>query len=124
MSLDKVKVVKSFRIKQKKAKLVEKRPVFFFIYNTDNYYHFVYDTLPYLISFFHLKQQVKDLKLLVNLPGPHRNTTYKFVKEFFQLLGIAEKDLIFCNDKTLYFCNFSIYRHPLFRGEGISEATN
>lgn len=102
MSLDKVKAAKSFRIKQKKAKLVEKRPVFFFIYNTDNYYHFVYDTLPYLISFFHLKQQVNDLKLLVNLPGPHRNTTYKFVKEFFQLLGIAEKDLIFCNDKTLY----------------------
>jgi hypothetical protein len=27
-------------------------PVFFFVYNTDNYYHFVYDTLPYLITYF------------------------------------------------------------------------
>ena len=26
-------------------------PLFFFVYNTDNYYHFIYDTLPYLISY-------------------------------------------------------------------------
>jgi hypothetical protein len=25
---------------------------FFFCFNTENYYHFIYDTLPYLISFF------------------------------------------------------------------------
>ena len=30
-------------------------PVFYFIYNTDNYYHFIYDTLPYLISYKKLK---------------------------------------------------------------------
>ena len=102
MSLDGVKAVRPLKIKQKKIEFIEKNPVFYFIYNTDNYYHFVYDTLPYLISFFYLKRQIKPLKLLVNLPGPHRNTLYKFVEEFFQLLGISSKDLIFCNNKTLY----------------------
>ena len=29
-------------------------PVFYFVYNTDNYYHFIYDSLPYLISFIKL----------------------------------------------------------------------
>ena len=37
-------------------------PVFFFIYNTDNYCHFVYDTLPYLITYFELKKKEPNLK--------------------------------------------------------------
>ena len=40
-----------------------KNPVFFFIYNTDNYFHFLYDSLPYLISFLQLKKDIPDLKL-------------------------------------------------------------
>ena len=40
-------------------------PVFFFIYNTDNYFHFLYDSLPYLISFLRLKKDIPDLKLLM-----------------------------------------------------------
>ena len=59
MSLDGVKAVRPLKIKQKKIEFIEKNPVFYFIYNTDNYYHFVYDTLPYLISFFYLKRQIK-----------------------------------------------------------------
>ena len=31
-------------------------PVFFFIYNFDNYYHFLYDTLPYLYTYLELKK--------------------------------------------------------------------
>ena len=33
-------------------------PLFFFIYNTDNYFHYIYDTLPYLISYLKLKEEI------------------------------------------------------------------
>ena len=33
--------------------------VFFFIYNFDNYYHFLYDTLPYLYTYFELKKETQ-----------------------------------------------------------------
>ena len=46
-------------------------PVFFFIYNTDNYYHFIYDTLPYLITYNHLKSDISNLKLLMNYQEFH-----------------------------------------------------
>ncbi len=36
-------------------------PVFYFIYNTDNYYHFLYDTLPYLISYLKIKDKITSL---------------------------------------------------------------
>ena len=45
------------------------RPVFFFIYNTDNYYHFIYDTLPYLISFLELRKELPMLQLLMSYPN-------------------------------------------------------
>lgn len=81
-----------------KVHKLENRPVFFFIYNVDNYYHFVYDTLPYLISYKHLKSSVPDLKLLMG----SANKLNKFVLEFLELLDINESDLIFVNDTTLY----------------------
>ena len=40
-------------------------PVFFFIYNVENYYHFIYDTLPYLYYYFEVKKSVSNLKLLI-----------------------------------------------------------
>jgi len=79
-----------------------KSPVFFFIYNTDNYYHFVYDTLPYLISFFELKKEIKNLKLLMNYPNISKNKHYKFVLEFLEILGISYDDIIIGNQDTLY----------------------
>jgi hypothetical protein len=36
---------------------IETVPTFFFIYNVDNYYHFLYDTLPILFHYFHLKNK-------------------------------------------------------------------
>ena len=39
-----------------KSNKIDNNPYFFLIYNTDNYYHFIYDTMPYLISFFELKK--------------------------------------------------------------------
>jgi len=40
-----------------------KTPVFFFIYNTDNYFHFLYDTLPYLLSYLEIKKKNTKFKL-------------------------------------------------------------
>jgi hypothetical protein len=77
-------------------------PLFFFIYNTDNYYHFVYDTLPYLITFFHLRKSFPNLKLLVSSPNFQRNKPYPFFYEFLEILGIFEDDLIFIAESTKY----------------------
>ena len=41
---------------EKTTKNFELESLFYFIYNTDNYFHFVYDTLPYLISFMEMKK--------------------------------------------------------------------
>jgi hypothetical protein len=77
-------------------------PVFYFIYNTDNYYHFIYDTLPYLISFFKLKEEIKELKLLMNYPNEYKKSFYNFVKEFLDLLGISDTDIIILDEQTRY----------------------
>jgi hypothetical protein len=79
-----------------------KNPVFFFIYNTDNYFHFLYDSLPYLISFLNLKESIKDIKLLVQYPNKQKHSFYPFVLEFLSILGINENDLIIVNDYTIY----------------------
>jgi capsular polysaccharide biosynthesis protein len=85
----------------KKHKNTEKTPLFYFIYNFDNYYHFVYDTLPYLITYSELKKEYPNLKLLVNYPkGTTKFNT--FVLEFFELLNIFSSDLILVNDSTIY----------------------
>lgn len=82
---------------------VDNNNLFFFNYNTDNYYHFVYDTLPYLISYFRLKQRIPDLKLLCNYPNPNKKEFYKFVVEFIKLLGIdINKDIVIIDKNTLY----------------------
>lgn len=77
-------------------------PLFFFIYNTDNYYHFIYDTLPYLISFFELKKEIKELKLLMNYPNHIKTEHYLFVVEFLEILGISSNDIIIGDKETLY----------------------
>lgn len=77
-------------------KYVEHNPVFFFVYNVDNYYHFVFDTLPYLIDYLPFRDEAK---LLVNSAS---GKLHKFVIEFLDLLGIKESDLIFARDDVLY----------------------
>ena len=66
---------------------------FFFIYNTDNYFHFLYDSLPYLISYFELKKNIFDLKLLMQYPNPQKNNHYPFVVEMLDLLGITDTNI-------------------------------
>jgi hypothetical protein len=79
-----------------------KCPLFFFIYNTDTYFHFLYDTLPYLITFFKLKQSIFDLKLLMQFPNKQRNKLYPFVLEFLEILNINQDDLVFVDNHTSY----------------------
>lgn len=75
---------------------------FFFVYNTENYYHFVYDTLPYLISFFELRKQYPDIKLLMNYPNESKKERYRFVNEFLSLLGIPESSIELIDGATTY----------------------
>ena len=69
-------------------------PVYFFIYNFENYYHFMYDTLPYLYNFLELKKTNPDLKLLIS-----NTKLYQFNIDVFNLLGI---EYIIHNNDNLY----------------------
>lgn len=71
--------------------------VFFFIYNIDNYYHFIYDTLPYLITYFKLRENNPKLKLLMSY-----DSICRFVTEFLEILGITEDDIVFLDKNTQY----------------------
>jgi hypothetical protein len=102
MSLSKIGNNLTIDIEQSSIKNVEKEPVFFFIYNTDNYYHFIYDTLPYLITYFELKKTIPNLKLLMSYPNYQKDEFYKFVIEFLSLLNIDKEDIIISNKETQY----------------------
>lgn len=81
---------------------LEQNPMFFFVYNTDNYYHFIYDTLPYLISFIYLKKYIPHLKIMMNYPTPQSNNFYNFVVEFLDLLGIKKNDIEIVDKRKKY----------------------
>ena len=51
-----------YNYKKEKKLYSYKDPLFFFVYNTDNYFHFLYDSLPYLISYLNLKETCKNIK--------------------------------------------------------------
>ena len=87
---------------QKNISTVCKIPLFFFVYNTDNYFHFLYDSLPYLISFLELKKEIPDLKLLMQYPNDQKSCFYPFVLEFLNILNINQDDIVIVNDTTQY----------------------
>jgi hypothetical protein len=76
-------------------------PLFFFIYNFDNYFHFLYDTLPYLYLYLELKKTIYNLKILVNYPNKNINNFYKFNTEFLSKI-INLNDLIIHNNNNIY----------------------
>ena len=86
--------------KNKNKKIIEEH-VFFFIYNFDNYYHFLYDTLPYLYTYLELKKNNSELKLLVNYPNKNKKDFYKFNNEFLEKI-INLNDLIIHNENNYY----------------------
>ena len=75
--------------------------IFFFIYNFDNYYHFLYDTLPYLYTYFELKKKHNDLKLLVNYPNKDKNEFYRFNTDFLYKL-VKQEDIIIHHKNNIY----------------------
>jgi hypothetical protein len=101
MSLKTIKETKVFNNQNKNFKNTEENTVFFYIYNFDNYYHFIYDSLPYLISYLHCRKTNKDIKLLMYYPNG-KNYFYRFVTEFLELLDVHSGDIIIANDETLY----------------------
>lgn len=95
------------------SSMIERRPVFFFIVNLDNFFHTLYDSLPYLISYRYLKQQIPELLLLTNFANNQQIKHHRFVLEFLEMLNISEDDLIYPNTKTIYSKIFvsSSYTH-------------
>ena len=75
-------------------------PVFFFVYNVDNYYHYIYDTLSILASYFEIKKLYPSLKLMINTSHPDKITLPHFVTEFLQIHGIT--DYILPSLTTIY----------------------
>ena len=100
------------------ARHIEEQPVFFFVYNVDNYYHFVYDTLPYLITYNRLKKTIPNLKLLVNYANEQQFTLNRFVLEFLELLDIGQSDLLFIDKQTIYR---TVYISSSYTHDGLSN---
>lgn len=75
-------------------------PVFFFIYNVDNYYHFIYDTLSMLAGYFMMIEKYPSMKILINTAHPDKEKFTPFVLEFFEALGIT--DYIIPSKTTTY----------------------
>ena len=86
--------------------VINSRPVFFFGYNIFNFYHFMYDSLPYLNGYLHLKQRGDNPLIL--LPSDCENNLPQFAKEIFDLLGInIANDLIYA-DHSLFINNLYV----------------
>ena len=88
-------------IDEYKDEVIIEEPIFFFIYNFDNYYHFLYDTLPYLYTYLELKKTIPKLKLLVNYPNKNKKDFYKFNNEFLEKI-IDLNNLIIHNENNYY----------------------
>lgn len=92
--------------------------VFFFIYNFDNYYHYIYDTLPYLYTYLELKKTNSTIKLLLNYPNKNKLEFYKFNEEFlFKIVG--KYDIIIHNENNIYE---SLYVSTSFTHGGLSNS--
>ena len=91
-----------FHYNSNEIKTIYSEPLFFFIYNTDNYFHFLYDSLPYLMSFLNLKKDLPNLKLLMQYPNEQKKDFYPFVIEFLEILNINKDDIIMVNSSTIY----------------------
>jgi capsular polysaccharide biosynthesis protein len=77
---------------------LKKGTYFFFIFNFENYYHFLYDTLPYLVHYFKLKQENVKCKLLI----PENHIFLQFQIDIFNLLNITEKEYEFAKNNMSY----------------------
>ncbi len=92
-------------------------PFFFFHYNVDNYYHFVYDSLPMLYFYFELRKIYPTLQLLLQTSHPTNKHLPQFVRDFLVSLGIESME--FGKERTLYKKLFvsSSFTHGGFSNE-------
>lgn len=74
---------------------------FFFCYNVDNYFHFVYDTLPILYHYYSLKSRFPSIKLLLQTGHPTVRIFPPFVLETLELLGLSS-DVELAEPDTVY----------------------
>jgi capsular polysaccharide biosynthesis protein len=88
-------------IKEDKYKERKDEDVFFLIYNFDNYYHYLYDTLSYLYAYLELKKEKPELKLLINYPNKYKKEFYKFNEEILEKF-VDRKDWLIHDDKYIY----------------------
>lgn len=88
-------------LKDKNNNIEKYENVFFFIYNFDNYYHYLYDTIPYLYTYLELKTHTPELKLLINYPNKYKKDFYKFNTELLEKF-VDRKDWLIHNDKNIY----------------------
>jgi len=102
MSLKKITKDIEYNFNELKYGKINKDINFFFIYNTDNYFHFIYDTLPYLITYKELKLKIPNIKLLMNYPNDNKSSFYQFVIDTLLLLDITQNDINIIEDDILY----------------------
>lgn len=76
--------------------------VFYFIYNTQNLFCFLYDAVPYLISYMKLKSNFPTLKLLMQYCDTENKTFQPFVWPILNLLGIKKTDVKMLDGETRY----------------------
>jgi len=112
MSLKSVKSNREYGYKNVVLNKIYDEPTFFFIYNVDNYYHFIYDTIPYLISYNKLKEDIPNLKLLMK---SNNDKFYKFVTELLDILGIKDNDIVIGDENIIYSTIYisSSYTHDI-----------
>jgi capsular polysaccharide biosynthesis protein len=91
-----------FTYSDNSVKKIYTEPLFFFIYNTDNYFHFLYDSLLYLISFLKLKKEIPNIKLLMQFPNEQKKEFYPFVLELLEILNILNDDIVIVDEYTEY----------------------
>jgi hypothetical protein len=72
-------------------------PVFFFIYNTDNYFHYLYDSIPVLYQFFKLREQYPTMRLLMK---PAR--AYPYIMDCLRAAGLSEGDVVTADSSHRY----------------------
>lgn len=79
---------------------IEGTPVhyFFFLYNLENYYHFLYDTLPYLVQYKELKEKYPTMKLLIS----PTHQWCAFQKDTLSLFSINSDDCVVVKEGDIY----------------------
>jgi len=81
-----------------RSESIKKGTYFFFIFNFENYYHFLYDTLPYLYHYYNIKETDNTCKLLL----PENHKFLQFQRDVFELLHLTQDDIEIAVNNTKY----------------------